>query len=694
MIRHRLRELRCGREPGQAALGLVLLLVLLLVTTGAGLAANAMQHDPMVQTDVLDHYAYRALEAGMNSYLHTINDEPRLVNCSTTSTLATCPATTYDAWTQVPATTLSTAAVPEWYLWANPQLCFSTTHVKDTKCSSSSSSGNLEYVQVLVIGAAGTPGHYQYESSVANYQPANGFLTHVWWSKYESEPTSKSATTSACKWDYTNGYNGPGAACDPVYFGATTHVNGPVFSDDSIYILHSGASGPTFGTTSYPSPVVTADPHCLFVTQPGTTDGSPTKCKTASAGVYYTKTNSRYGATTEKPPATDSELQQVAALDGCVYSGPTTISFYATATNHKGYMNVTSPETPVTATTHYDLDNMSTNHNICTETTPGTGIRAPTSTNGNGVIYIATASGGCTGNHDNPFDGLRTGTHIGAAQIVAADHYSGTSHGYNYTDDTSKEPDCEGDAFVRNADSSNTPSGKVAGLAGNLTVAAQNNVVITGNLTYTSCGTAWTSKTTCSYHPGSVNDSLGLIANNYVLVNRPVKPRCTSTYSKRSGTTWTCPASDTTGSGWTVEPSCSATVSDILAALCNPGPTLTIDAALLDLSHSYAVDNYKAGGLTGTLVVYGAVDQYWRGPVGLYGATGYTKYYTWDSRLQYVSIPSYLTPGTPSWTLASSSVVMSSTCPTWPNPYNGSPTGPGTVARTKTTDPSGAATAC
>ena len=118
---------------------------------------------------------------------------------------------------------------------------------------------------------------------------------------------------------------------------------------------------------------------------------------------------------------------------------------------------------------------------------------------------------------------------------------------------------------------------------------------------------------------------------------------------------------------------CGATVTDLQAVLCRPSSSnLVIDAAVLDLSHEFTVNNYGAGGITGDLVVYGTVDQYWRGPVGIVGTSGFNKYYTWDSRLQYVSIPYYLTPGTPSWALTSSSVVMSSSCPRWPKPY---PTG-------------------
>ncbi|MGH9089587.1 MAG: hypothetical protein ACRDYZ_16010 [Acidimicrobiales bacterium] len=676
-------------DHGQAALAMVLGIVMLLVTGGTLLASNTVQHDPLVQGDVVTHYAYRALESGINSYLNTINAQPNLVNCSSAqSALATCDnivnGIVYDKWTQVPDTTTTGGNVPEWYLWTNPQFCFSTTKTYAAQCTSSTATHNFQYVREMVIGAAGTPGHYAYQSSIADFAPRNGFLTHLWWSDYESAPTNRTATRNACQFDWANSYNGPGGACRPVYFAGGTHVDGPVYSNDSIYVIGT----PTFGATGTPSTVTTHDPSCLFVTQPGTTDSKPTRCKTAANGIYFTTTNSRSNAPKETPPVTDTQLLQVAQKGGCVYSGPTTISFYATATNHKGYMNVTSPETPLSGT--HDNDNISINDNVCT----GAGIPVPTATKGNGVIFVQTTStGSCAGNHVNPFEGTRTGQKATTAQIVDATNAK-TGHGYNYTDDVvhTSAVDCEGDAFVRNADKSNTPAGRAHGIAGNLTVAAANNVVITGTLTYADCGPSWNSKTQCTYRPGTVNDSLGLIANNYVEVNRPVVPKCTRYTWHYHKNIYNCTATDgTTAQGWSVLGRCGTTVTDLQAVLCNPAkPNLVIDAAILDLSHEFTVDNYGAGSTTGTLVINGAIDQYWRGPIGLVGYSGYNKYYTWDSRLQYVSIPYYLTPGTPSWAITSSSVVMSTACPPWPEPYGTT----GSIPVGTTEDPSGTTGAC
>ncbi|MGH9088358.1 MAG: hypothetical protein ACRDYZ_09645, partial [Acidimicrobiales bacterium] len=257
---------RSRGEQGQAALAMVLGIVMLLVTGSTLLATNAMQNDPLVQGDAVTHYAYRALEAGINSYLNEINAQPTLVTCNASSTRRTCTSPAngieYDTWTEV-ATTTQAGIVPEWYLWTNPQFCFSHKLTTATTCTQTPGSGNFEYVQIMTIGAAGTPGHYRYQSSVANFAPRNGFLTHIWWSNYEAtDPALDTQPSSSCHYDWTGtSYGGPGGACSEVFFGPQDTINGPVFTNDSIYVT----SKPNFGTSTNPSPVTTADPHCLFV---------------------------------------------------------------------------------------------------------------------------------------------------------------------------------------------------------------------------------------------------------------------------------------------------------------------------------------------------------------------------------------------------------------------------------------------
>jgi hypothetical protein len=717
------RAARQAKDTGQAALIIVIGITVLLVTTGVALAANAIQHDPLVQFDELQHFAYRGLESGINSYLNTINSQPDLVDCSSASTSPTCNNTAtgikYDKWTQVPQTTTSAGNVPEYYLWTNPQFCFSKSKVTQTACTSTptASGGNFEFLQVEIIGAAGFPTHYAYESSLVDFAAENGFLTRVWWSNYEAtDPALIGKTLSTCHYDWTKtGYSGSDGQCGPIYFGPGDVVDGPVFANDSLYV----ASKPVFGTpttTSNNSSVETADPHCLFVS---TSYAKKTNCSKASSATVtrYTVVNSHDGEPLEPIPSSDAQLKTYASLNGCVYSGPTTISLYATKTSKTQYMNVTSPETPITSTTQRDKDNAATNTRICT----GTKITAPTAANtGSGVIYVATSKSttGCQGNGDSPFDGSRQGKATASkpttieAQIAYSTEFKGTRSGYDFVPgEKAKTDDCQGDAFVRDTDSANTPTGGTAGVAGNLTIAAQDNVIITGSIKYTDCGSSFNYERTCSFNAGGVNDSLGLIATNYVEVNRPLNPSCTSSggggggyggggggYGGGGGGYGGGGSTKTvrcTGNSNTLMSTCSASVSDLTAVLCKPGPTTVIDAAILALNHSFTVNNYTVGGATSRLYIYGTIAQDWRGAVGTFSgnriATGYSKYYVWDSRLQYVSIPHYLTPSTPSWAISSSAVTLSTSCPTWPKPY---PSRGAHIAKTTTVNPSTVKGAC
>ena len=96
------RRRREMRQAGQAGLGLVLGLTIILVTTAGILATNVVEHDPLVQNDVVQHYAYRALEAGINTYLSQVNTDSNLINCSSSSPSGgQCNPTDYNTWHEV-----------------------------------------------------------------------------------------------------------------------------------------------------------------------------------------------------------------------------------------------------------------------------------------------------------------------------------------------------------------------------------------------------------------------------------------------------------------------------------------------------------------------------------------------------------------------------------------------------------------
>jgi hypothetical protein len=80
-----------------------------------------------------------------------------------------------------------------------------------------------------------------------------------------------------------------------------------------------------------------------------------------------------------------------------------------------------------------------------------------------------------------------------------------------------------------------------------------------------------------------------------------------------------------------------------------------IEAAMLALKDSFVVDNYQCGNALGTLTVFGAIAQKFRGPVGTGDpttgtvTTGYAKNYIYDKRLRYRSPPFFLDPISAAW---------------------------------------------
>jgi len=140
-----------------------------------------------------------------------------------------------------------------------------------------------------------------------------------------------------------------------------------------------------------------------------------------------------------------------------------------------------------------------------------------------------------------------------------------------------------------------------------LTIAAENDIVIDGNLTYNN----------------SSSSMLGLIANNFIRVYHPVG---------------TQPLTNNASV-------CTQSSSNATGSLSN----LEIDAMLLSLQHSFVVDQYNCGASLSNLTVNGGIAQMFRGPVGTSGGTGYIKDYTYDDRLRYEEPPHFIDPVQGSW---------------------------------------------
>ncbi len=152
----------------------------------------------------------------------------------------------------------------------------------------------------------------------------------------------------------------------------------------------------------------------------------------------------------------------------------------------------------------------------------------------------------------------------------------------------------DGDAFVQ------------GNLNGQVTIGANHDIVVTGDVLYHD-----KAKGSTSYQG---TDILGLIANRFVSVYHPV---------------------DSSG-------------NEVAGFIQNP----EIDGAILSVQHSFWNQSYAKGAAAnlGTLTVFGAIAQEYRGPVGTFNGstgasvTGYIKNYNYDNRLKYLAPPYFLNP--------------------------------------------------
>ncbi len=162
---------------------------------------------------------------------------------------------------------------------------------------------------------------------------------------------------------------------------------------------------------------------------------------------------------------------------------------------------------------------------------------------------------------------------------------------YPLSNDTTAYQCTNGDAFIEGT------------LSGQLTVGTENELILTGSVRYQGGYTG--------------TDVLGLVAQNFVRIYRPVN-------------------------------------SSNSLLVSNPAMrNLTIDAAVLTVSRSFAVQNFRATPATGTLAIRGSLIQNFRGPVGTFSGqsivSGYAKDYQYDRRLRYLSPPKFLDPIEASW---------------------------------------------
>jgi len=602
-------------DAGQQAIVLVLAILTIMSALAVVIMTQTAQETPIINRTLLDHAAYQAVRAGIDDYLYAINANPNAAACSENS-LASCQEFTqagfhFGSWNLV-SRNVAANNLHQWFAFGSPTLVPGAPLPNPTPGT----------VDVTVVGAAGylvNLSSIQYQTAHVIINPQDDLLLNVIWSNYTATDPNLIKIGSGggtCNYQYQGGGdpcnpNGNGAVLD----GSSFSVFGPLFSNDYVYVCHSpqmdyvtsGLPAANYGRNygAY------AAPTCSNTVK-WATPGGGTSTKLCQFCVDK--------GSPERAPTSDANLADLAKLDGCYYAGPTTITF-----NADGSYNVDSPETAATAANPtFDPFSSALNKSQCFPSSGSNNGKVPKLPD-NGVIYVDAPSSAVCG-------GLPKSTN----PLFAA-YRSGT---YSTYDGETGSPQCEGDAIVH---------GEVQG---DVTLGVNNDIIIDGNITYSSCAPAnpvvnnaglWQGG--CTAQSGQLNDVIGLVANNYVEIGLPNKTK----YSTPSG-----PGTCTSG---------------IECQLVSP----IIEAAILTLNQTFGVTNLGYTSLTtstlGTIAFLGSLAEQYSDIEQLSGGgtVGYGMDYNWDQRLSVVSPPSFLTPlGSSYWSEQSSSVTVGTCSLKWP----------------------------
>jgi hypothetical protein len=414
-----------------------------------------------------------------------------------------------------------------------------------------------------------------------------GFLDFLYFTDYELvDPVQESESRCTPHYAWSKSSN-THSGCTSIQFAAADAFNGPVHSNDTLRICGSTFNGEVTTSNS-------RSPYYLM----------PSGC---SAPVFSVPGFPKYSMTV-KMPQSNQELRKEYRSDlasstvprpGCLYTGPTVITFL-----QNGTMNVKSPFTKRTRISNEAATAGSRDPECGMPGPDPGGLGSPEGATidvlEQNLVFVQnvpssetdvnyTAPGAWPDNFSctNAADSTPWGWTFGT-QPNPAGNSTSTFIRFPIIDELPRyaSPHHYG---CRTGDA--YVSGKVDGA---MTVATENYIYVTGNLQYVD----------------ESADVLGLIGQNAIWVWNPVS---------------------------------SAGVNLL------PAEDRIIDAAILSVAHTFAVQNYNLGAYRGKLVVTGAIAQKFRGTVatasgGSSIATGYAKEYSYDHRLRYMAPPKFLSP--------------------------------------------------
>lgn len=563
---------RALRDDRGVALAMVIgmaAVLLLLVSTALTFSVSAMTK---AKTDDNANAALAAAYAGVSDY------QSRLTNDNTYQRYGdkTAPFSVSTGSTALSPDTTNLAF--DWGVggrWAT--IAGATGNTAYRYEVDNSQYANKGVIRIRSTGRSGTVT----KSIIANVRQ-KGFLDYLYFTDYETQdPAITGKLVSKCEIYYPDRDDDDCGGA--IQFGAGEVINGPLHSNDALYIC----AGSTFNGS---------------VTSAYNTAPFYRNCGAAN----FTQGKPAHDDSLEMPP-TNTELRYETRSDltatdvprpGCLYTGPTKVTF-----NGDGTMTVRSPWTKavnITATggatnTACGTPGLGTNNGTTLGSSAGQTIPVPVqnvvyvqevpsdTADPNGWAATSTPAGfSCPENGNGLGFPMDTTTTSGRTTIETKETNLSSKAGPYYG--------CRaGDVFVK---------GSVdKAVKGQVTIAAANYVWVTGNLKYADPGV----------------DVLGLIGQNAVWVWNPY------------GTV------KTSGSG------SNSTTTDSL--LTDTGRE--IDAAIMSVKHTFQVQNFEDGSPRGQLTVLGAIAQKFRGTVGR-PPIGYSKNYSYDVRFRSIAPPKFL----------------------------------------------------
>lgn len=430
-----------------------------------------------------------------------------------------------------------------------------------------------------------------------------GFIDFLYFTDYEVQDPSLTGTTgSTCykpdgkmkRADEGRPQTAPNLqnftdsnACANVAFGASDIIDGPMHSNDEIRACSSVFKD----TVTTSSTLIRNGKRYFEATSNAGACGSSPNFELDG----YPKYNPPLGmppTNTELKKEVRSDLTSTVLTPGCLYTGPTTITFNVDGTGSpNGTMTVRSPWTKATQITGEPASGGSTpamcgpigNVSNGLGSSGGATINVPE----NRVIFIQSVPT-ATGNPNRWGTSTPANYSCAAADSTKGNPIAGNGVGYPAANEwvpagTTPYSCTYGDVFVKGEVDSKT------------TIASDNNIFVVGDITY----------------KDDQEDVLGIIAQNAVFVWNPVK------------------RTDTNDS--------------ILA------PNREINAAILSVEHTFQVQNFNRGENMGTLTVNGAIAQKYRGTVRQSSGSdvnGYAKSYHYDPRFKFTAPPKFLSPVT------------------------------------------------